>query len=168
MKPGNARPKFVKLSASLFVAVLAGCASGPTADGPRFTQLETVSPGGALVYFYRPGEEAWNIKGRKFHIYVNGNKAGVLPFGGYFTHAVPAGKAVILADSGSGNPAIGLPYVVEQATRKPGRIEFEAPAGTVLFVRLRATDEFWNIAGNLSLESKEAAVRELEKTKLVR
>jgi len=146
--------------------MMSGCATMGV-EGPRFTQLDSLpQQDEAIIYFYRPGEEVWNIKGRKFHIFFNGEETGILPYGGYFSRVVRPGKTVITSDS-SGLPIPLLPYLVAEATKTPGRIAVDIKPGEMLFIKLRATDEFWNIAGNISIEEKETAVLEMQNTNLV-
>ena len=144
-------------------SMLAGCAAPPV-NGPRFTQLEGISqPDTALIYFYRPGEESRNIQRRKFHVFIDGKETGILPYGGYFTRAVQPGKVVVTVDS-TGTPIPLIAFAVAEMTKKPGRIEINPTAGSRVFIKLRATDEFWNIAGNLTTEDEATAVKELERT----
>lgn len=165
------RGLLISLMTFLLVAIMAGCAG---VNGPRFTQLD--SPPGedqALVYFYRPGEESWNVKGGKFNLYVNGEYVGALPYGGYFSRPIKSGKTVITSNVYGLHNFVTLivspiGFVAEQATKKPGRVDIDLAAGEVLFVKLRATDEFSYIAGNLYVIDKDTAMMELPKTKLVR
>ena len=153
------------LNLSLPLLLAAGCATG----GPRFSQPESPSrPDEALVYFYRPGKEAWNVKGRKFHLYANSQEVGTLPFGGYFHRTLAPGRTVFLADSsGSLFLSGALVYAVEEVSKKPGVVSVELAPGSVTFVKLQAKDEFWSIGGHLLIEEREAALKGLEKTKLV-
>ena len=157
----STRRWIASMSAFLFIGILAGCTTG---KGPRFAQTDTAPPNDALIYFYRSGNESW-VKSQKFQIYINGERVGALPYGCYFSRAVPPGKTVITSDHSGFVPSLTA-YAVQEATKRPGEVKLDLMPGGVYFIKLEAANKFTYIVGNLSIEEKQIAVKEMQNTTL--
>ena len=136
----------------LLVLVLSGCSTTP--HGPTFSPVQHISPGKALVYFYRPNM----FRGGRatFRVYVNDGLIVEMKNGGYYPLIVDPGKLRI---STKMKPTFG--YVLEAIVTLGETIDIDAEAGVRYFVKVDFTK-----TKQLQLVPNDVGREEIEQLKL--
>jgi hypothetical protein len=140
-----------------------GCALHQ-AKGPAFSTAETPQPGQALIYIYRPPTEDFGYQ-RIYYIQANGVRLKDLKHGGYYPYETNPGHIQLVSTFKLAFLG-GLDLAIERSTVEAAKLEFDAKAGGVYYVKLHPESHATYIQPKLFLMSNDDGESEIKVCKL--
>ena len=117
--------------------VVSGCAVNQ-AKGPIFSLPASPKSGQALIYIYRPPNEQYGYS-RIYYVQANGNPLKGLRHGGYYPYETNPGHVQIISggkDTFFPSVLVDVANAVEIANVKAAKLDFDAEAGRIYYVKL--------------------------------